>query len=61
MKFIVLPIVYIFTLGLFPLFLYWYPNLYISLMFDQISEKSFENLINAVKLKQEKMEEESQS
>ena len=48
MKFIVLPVVYVLTLGLFPLFLYWYTSLYVYCLFDQIPEKDFYKYIEMV-------------
>ena len=48
MEFLLLPFVYVLTLGLFPLFLYWYPNLYVYCMFDQISQSSFNKLIQSI-------------
>ena len=48
MKFIILPIVYLLTLGLFPLFLYWYPYLYVTCMFDKITEKEFSSMIKNI-------------
>ena len=51
MEFILLPFVYVLTLGLFPLFLYWYPNLYVYCMFDQISQTGFNKMIEAILLK----------
>ena len=45
MKYLILPIVYVLSLGLFPLFLYWYPNFYVKCMFDQVSENVFNELV----------------
>ena len=37
MKYILMPFVYVLTLGLAPLFLYWYTNLYVYCLFDQMT------------------------
>ena len=54
MKYMLLPIVYLCSLGLFPLCLYWYTNLYVYSMFDQVSEASCEDKIDKV-LEQKKL------
>jgi hypothetical protein len=56
MKFIVLPIVYVLTLGLFPLFLYWYTNFYVTCMFDKISEKEFSRMVGQIHSKKLKIQ-----
>jgi len=38
MKYILLPFVYVLTLGMAPLVLYWYTNLYVFCMFDQLAQ-----------------------
>ena len=48
MEYILLPFVYVLTLGLFPLFLYWYTNLYVYCMFDQINQTSFNKMIATI-------------
>jgi len=58
MKYIILPIVYVFTLGLFPLFLYWYPYLYVNCMFDKVAETTFARIVNIIQDKKQKIHEE---
>ena len=58
MKYILLPILYICTLGLFPLFQYWYTHLQVYSMFDQVSENKFDRKIDKVLIQMNLIEEE---
>ena len=48
MKYILMPFVYVLTLGLAPLFLYWYTNLYVYCLFDQMTQAKFDSKIQKV-------------
>lgn len=58
MKYLVLPVIYLLTLGIFPLFLYWYLDLYIICLFDKISDVEYMDLIGKLKAKKELIEQE---
>jgi len=57
MKYVVLPLICLLTLGTFPLFLYWYTDLYVYCLFDIVSIGSFEEMVAKV-MKQKKLIEE---
>lgn len=48
MKYLFMPFVYVLTLGLAPLFLYWYTNLYVYCLFDQMTQAKFDSKIQKV-------------
>jgi hypothetical protein len=57
MKYMVLPVICLLTLGTFPLFLYWYANFYVYCLFDIVSMSSFEEVVSQV-MKQKRLIEE---
>jgi hypothetical protein len=58
MKYLVLPVICLLTLGTFPLFLYWYTNFYVYCLFDIVSIGSFEEMVKKVKTQKKLIAEE---
>lgn len=48
MEYFIMPIVYVFSFCIFPLFLYWNPSLYVNCLFDRIEEATFQKVIDKV-------------
>ena len=58
MRYLALPAIYVITLGIFPLFLYWYTHLYVFCIFDNVARTDFEKLVDQVVKQQQLIEDE---